>query len=210
MPRRLNNELKRQSTMTEPPTVDDKTLVQATRDGDRAAFSKLVLKYQDKVFYLAYDLIGEYDDAKDVAQEAFIRAFEKIHQFEDRAQFSTWLYRITVNLAMDQHRRRKRRPLESLDDHIQEIERQKSSEQMEESLKTDDLLQTGVQRFHIDEALKRLSDHQRISVVMKYFHQKSSREIGELLGCSENTVRIHLFRGLRNLKRHLDKVKKLL
>ena len=209
MPQRHNDELKSKSGVPEPPDTD-KRLVQATREGNRAAFNKLVVKYQDKVFYLAYDLIGEYDDAKDIAQEAFIRAYEKLHQFEDRAQFSTWLYRITVNLAMDQHRRRKRRPLESIDDHIQEIERQKSSEQTEESLQAEEQLQTDVQRAHLDEALKRLSDHQRVAVVLKYFQQKSSREISQVIGCSENTVRIHLFRGLRNLRRHLDKVKKML
>ncbi|MDZ7371074.1 MAG: sigma-70 family RNA polymerase sigma factor [candidate division KSB1 bacterium] len=188
----------------------DAELVEATRSGNGAAFGKLVEKYQDKLLYLAYDLLGDFDEARDVAQEAFIRAFERIHQFEDRAQFSTWIYRITVNLAMDQHRRRKRRPVDSLEDHIHEIDRQNAEEQAAETLKPEDELHTDLRRRRLNEALQKLSDHQRTAVVLKYFHQKSSREISQVIGCSENTVRIHLFRGLRNLKRHLEKVKNIL
>lgn len=192
--------------MSEPARDSDLTLVQATKAGNDTAFGKLVKKYQKKVYYLAYDLIGDYDDANDIAQMAFIRAFEKIHQFEERARFSTWLYRITVNLAMDQHRRRKRRPHESLDDNIREVERQKKDEQFEAGRQSERDLQTGAQREHIDAALQKLSEHQRTATVLKYFHQKSSKEIAEILGCSESTARIHLFRALRNLKKYLQDV----
>ncbi|RPH95860.1 MAG: sigma-70 family RNA polymerase sigma factor [Calditrichaeota bacterium] len=189
--------------MNQPQSDSDKEWVQAVREGKRAVFNKLVLKYQKKVLYLAYDLLGDYEDAKDVAQDAFIRAYEKIYQFEERSQFSTWLYRITVNLAMDLHRRRKRRPVESFEEHFREIEQTKSEDAASQP---DELLQTSAQRHHIDSALQKLSDHQRIAVVLKYFQHKSSKEIAELLGCSENTVRIHLFRALRNLRKHLEKV----
>ncbi len=204
MIRRLNSDLKRRRKV---PTEPDNELVEATRRGDGAAFGKLVAKYQDKLLYLAYDLLGDFEDAKDVAQEAFIRAFEKIHQFEDRAQFSTWIYRITVNAAMDHYRRRRRRSMEPLDEHIAEIDKKMRRDELEEAEQAERLMQTAVQRKHLDEALAHLSDHQRTAVVLKYFHQMTSAEIGAVLGCSENTVRIHLFRGLRNLKRLLEKVK---
>ena len=189
--------------MNKPTRESDLKLVQSAKAGSRSAFGKLVKKYQQKVYYLAYDLVSDYEDAKDIAQEAFIKAFEKLHQFEERAQFSTWLYRITVNLAMDQHRRRKRRPHESLDDNIREIERQKKFEQAEEGQKTEFELQTAAQRQHLESALEHLSENQRTATVLKYFHQKSSKEIAQVLGCSESTARIHLFRALKNLKKHL-------
>ncbi len=190
--------------MSDPSRESDRQLVQSAKAGKRAAFGRLVKKYQNKVFYLAYDLVGDYEDARDVAQESFIKAYEKLQQFEERAQFSTWLYRITVNLAMDLHRRRKRRPHESLQDNLYEIERQKKAEQSEEGRRTEMQLQTSVQRKQLEIALQKLSENQRVATVLKYFHQKSSKEIAEVLGCSENTARIHLFRALRNLKKHLQ------
>jgi len=181
----------------------DLKLVQSAKAGSKTAFGNLVKKYQQKVYYLAFDLVHDYEDAKDIAQEAFIKSFEKLHQFEERAQFSTWLYRITVNLAMDQHRRRKRRPHESLDDNIKEIERQKKSEQVEEGQRSEMELQTSAQRKQIEKALTNLSENQRVATVLKYFYQKSSKEIAEVLGCSESTARIHLFRAMKNLRKHL-------
>lgn len=181
----------------------DFKLVQSAKSGSSAAFGKLIKKYQQKVLYLAFDLIHDYEDAKDIAQEAFIKSFEKLHQFEERAQFSTWLYRITVNLAMDQHRRRKRRPQDSLEQNIQEIEQQKIIEQTEEGRRSERELQTLAQREQIDKALDNLSENQRVATILKYFHQKSSKEIAEVLGCSESTARIHLFRAVKNMRKHL-------
>jgi RNA polymerase sigma-70 factor (ECF subfamily) len=192
------------------PGESDLKLVQSAKAGSRAAFGTLVKKYQQKVFYLAFDLVHDYDDAKDIAQEAFIKSFEKLQQFEERAQFSTWLYRIAVNLAMDQYRRRKRRPHESLDDTIHEIERQKNIEQTEEGLRSEMELQTSAQRQQIDKALMNLSQNQRVATVLKYFHQKSSKEIAHILGCSESTARIHLFRAMKNLRKHLKGIQESL
>lgn len=190
--------------MSDPAKESDRQLVYEAKAGNRAAFGTLAQKYQNKVFYLAFDLVGDYEDAKDIAQEAFIKAFEKLDQFEERAQFSTWLYRIAVNLSMDVHRRRKRKPHESLDENIREIERQKKGEQNLEGLQSELLLQNVAQRKQLEWALQKLSNHQRVATVLKYFHQKSSREIAAVLDCSENTVRIHLFRALRNLRKHLQ------
>lgn len=188
----------------------DLKLVQSAKAGNKTAFGTLVKKYQQKVFYLAFDLVHDYDDAKDIAQEAFIKSFEKLQQFEERAQFSTWLYRIAVNLAMDQYRRRKRRPHESLDDNIHEIERQKNVEQMAEGQRSDMELQNSAQRQQIDKALMNLSPNQRAATVLKYFHQQSSKEIAHVLGCSESTARIHLFRAMKNLRKHLKGIQESL
>jgi RNA polymerase sigma-70 factor (ECF subfamily) len=97
--------------MTDP----EARIIQDAKSGNNRAFGRLVKKHQERTLFLAYDLMGNYDDAKDLAQETFIRAFQKLSQYEKRAKFSTWLYRITVNLALDTHRKRRRNRMEFLD-----------------------------------------------------------------------------------------------
>ena len=94
----------------------DKRLIRDAKSGNRNAFGKLVKKYEKKILYLSYDLVGNYEDAKDLAQEVFIRSFQRLHQFEERSGFSTWVYRITVNLAIDFRRRQSRQRRQSSQD----------------------------------------------------------------------------------------------
>jgi len=184
------------------PDNDDRLIIKA-RNGDKTAFGKLVKKYQQHVLYLAYDVIGDYDEAKDIAQEAFIRAFTKLGQFEKRARFSTWLYRITVNLALDVYRKKKRHPLKSLDKSMKEIESQTLKNESI-SIKSDGAVEFDEMRVKLNEALNGLSENQKTAAVLKYFHQKSSKEIAEIMGCAESTARIHIHRALGNLKKFLQ------
>jgi len=183
-----------------PGQQADLKLVHKAKAGSKDAFGLLVNKYQQKVFYLAYDLVGDYDDAKDIAQNAFIRAYERLSMFQERAKFSTWLYRITVNMAMDEHRRRKRHPHDTLETHIRTIE-QDAAEKDNNEPDPDSGERQKLRQALINKGLGTLSKNQRTAVVLKYFHQKSSKEIGDILGCSESTARIHIFRGLKNLQR---------
>ena len=182
-------------------TGKDHHLIEKARSGDRKAYGTLVRKYQNKVLYLAFDLCGNFDDAKDVAQDTFIRAFEKIHQFQGRSQFSTWLYRIAVNLSMDLHRKRQSRRHRSLDDHQFEIDRKQLSTR--DVVTPLALVEKSEQRQEIERVLDNLSPNQRTATVLKYFHQMNSREISGIMGCSEGTVRNHIFRALKNLRRHM-------
>lgn len=184
-------------------TGKDHHLILKAKAGDSGAYGQLVRKYQNKVLYLAFDLCSNYDDAKDVAQDTFVRAFEKIHQFQERSQFSTWLYRIAVNLSMDLHRKRQNRQHRSLQDHEFDIDKKQMMTSDVETPLT--LVEKNEQRVQIDRALNCLSPNQRTATVLKYFHQMNSREISGIMGCSEGTVRNHIFRALKNLKRQLKK-----
>ena len=93
------------------PGLDDNSLVKACRAGQTEAFGALVLRYQDRLYPTILRLIGSAEDAKDVMQDTFLRAFEKLDQFQGDSSFYTWVYRIAVNLALSGHRRRRVRSL---------------------------------------------------------------------------------------------------
>ncbi len=173
----------------------DETWVGKARKGSRAAFDHLVTEYADLIFYLLYDLTGNYQDAQDLSQEAFIRAFQSLQTYRGDAKFSTWLYRIAYNVGIDFLRRERRIHTVEVDDTIRERElfHQGAVSSME---------YTG-EREAIDKALQHLSPSQRMAVVMHYFHGFTMKEISDILNCSPSTARVHLFRGLRHLKKKL-------
>ncbi len=181
----------------------DKRLVKQAQNGDRSAFGLLVKRYRMQVLYLAFDIVGNYDDAQDVAQETFIRAFTRLHQYEDRAKFSTWLYRITVNLALDTHRKKKRSRQDALDTRVREVEALSIREEFE-GAHPDERVEQNELRKVLEDGLDKLTENQRTATVLKYFHQKSSKEIAEIMGCAESTVRIHIYRALQNLKNTIN------
>ena len=176
-------------------------LIREAKSGNKAAFGKIVRAYQDRILYLGYDLMGNYEDAKDLAQEAFIRAFEKLAQFEERSKFSTWLYRITVNLAMDIHRKNRKKQYVPLENHT------RTGSEIDSLLTTDVPGGTSVEleetRAQIDKALDTLSVNQKTAIVLKYFQYKSPKEIAEMMGCTQGTVRNHIFRAMHKLKKTL-------
>ena len=185
----------------------EKRLIQKAKKGDKVAFGKLVEQYRQKLLYVAYDLVGDYDDAKDLAQETFLRAFIKLSQFEERSKFSTWLYRVLYNLAIDSHRKKKRNPKVSLEEKFKEVTDGEKKLPTSAILKPgEDLEREEIARY-LDGALEKLTLNQRIAVVMRYYHQKSSKEIAAVMGCAESTVRIHIFRALAHMKKELTEIK---
>lgn len=179
----------------------DDRLINEAKLGNKRAFGKLVKKYQHRILFLAYDLVGNYEDAKDIAQETFIRAYQKLSQFQQRAQFSTWLYRITVNLAIDFHRGQKRNRHQSLDELLN---KNVSKSHLGITIPTATSLMNNIElKDQIERALDKLSMNQRTATVLKFFHQRSIKEIAEILGCKEGTVRNHLFRAMSILKKTL-------
>lgn len=185
-------------------TESDLKLVERSKLGDRQAFGKLVKKYQNKVLYLAYDLIGNYVDAQDVAQNVFLQAFQNISYFRDEAAFSTWIYKITTNAAID-FQRGKRRRKSLFIDQPQDEEQQKLSinniedpyQSVEKKIETSDL------RDLVAKIVERLSPQQKAAFVLKYFHDKSTEEIAAIIGCDPVTVRGHILRATLKLRKKL-------
>lgn len=174
---------------------DDEKWVHHVQNGSKRAFDKLVKKYAPLIFHLLYDMVGNYEDAEDMTQETFLRAFMNIDQYRGDAKFSTWLYRIAYNIGIDFRRKGKRISRADWESEKEKVALHWFRERKDEGY-------TGVGEA-IESALKKLTQPQRMSVILNYYHGFRMREISEILGCSEGTVRTHLFRGLRRLRKEL-------
>jgi RNA polymerase sigma-70 factor (ECF subfamily) len=171
---------------------------------DAAAFDLLVDRHQARAVRMATSILGSEADGSDASQEAFIRLYQSAHLFDGRSRFTTWFYRILVNLCIDQKRRNrwwnKVMPLSgSNDDEAEEYVIDIPSEEPgpeAEAIRrqsSEQLLQ----------ALKQLSPSQRAAVMLQVQEDLSSRDIAAVLKCSENTARVHLHRGVTRLMKTL-------
>lgn len=164
--------------------------------GDKTAQKQLVDLYKDKILYLAYDLVGNYEDAKDVAQEIFYKIFKNIEMFERRSKLSTWIYKIGINQCHDFINKRNRN-MKKLKNYGQEDNQNGQESVIEQKFESAHL------NFELQKAIKKLSQNQMTAIVLKYFHEKSTDEIAEIMNCSVSTVRTHIFRGLTGMKMDL-------
>jgi RNA polymerase sigma-70 factor (ECF subfamily) len=143
-----------------------------------------------QAYHLAYSFVNEHDRAEDVAQEAFIRAYRGLRDFRGEAGFGTWLYRIVTNLSLNHVKRIKAAAEREV--RVDLIPDHPSFE--ETSGERQDL------RENLERALHELPTMQRAVVILRHLDGLSTREVSEILGCSEGTVKTHLFRGLKRLK----------
>jgi RNA polymerase sigma-70 factor (ECF subfamily) len=189
----------------EPVSVEptDEELCRRIAQRDAKAFETLLERHQARTFRLATSILSNEADGRDIAQEAFIRLYDAAHRFDGRSRFSTWFYRIVVNLCID-HRRRNRwwqklAPFPgSLDDTENAVPDIPSDEPGPELVAIRN--QTGVQ---LGQALEQLSPSQRAAVLLHVQEDLSSREIAAVLKCSEATARVHLHRGVSRLTKLL-------
>jgi RNA polymerase sigma-70 factor, ECF subfamily len=181
----------------------DEDLCQKVASGDAQAFELLVERHQARAYRLACSILGSESDARDVSQDAFIRLYESASRFDGRSRFSTWFYRVLVNLCIDHKRRdrwwRKLVPLSGpADDPDAPAIDPPSPEPGPEAA-----AMLGQSAHKLGHALRHLSPNQRIAVLLQAQEGLSSREIAEVLKCSENTARVHIHRGLTQLKKIL-------
>jgi RNA polymerase sigma-70 factor, ECF subfamily len=169
------------------------------------AFDQLVERHQARAFRLARSVVGNDADARDISQEAFIRLYESAYRYDGRSRFSTWFYRIVVNLCIDHQRRTKwwRRllPLAGETDDPNEA----AIEPVSEDPTPDVELMQREMGANLNELLNKLSSNQRIAIMLQVQEGLSSREIAAVLKCSESTARVHIFRGLMQLRKALQK-----
>jgi RNA polymerase sigma-70 factor (ECF subfamily) len=181
--------------------ISDEALCARVAARDESAFDRLVERYQARAYRLAWSLLRDAEDARDVSQEAFLRVYQSAARFRGDARFSTWFYRILVNLALD-HRRRRRwwqRPLpQDHDDDVTLAERQPAREPDPGERVSEEQTMT-----RLWEAVRRLSPQQRAAVVLSVQEQLSTSEIAAVLEVSEPTVRVHLHRAVQALRKVL-------
>ncbi|MGH7843087.1 MAG: RNA polymerase sigma factor [Candidatus Binataceae bacterium] len=181
----------------------DEELCRRIAGRDAEAFDLLVERHQARVFRMAGSILANEADGRDVAQEAFIRLFESAHRFDGRSRFSTWFYRIVVNLCIDHQRRnrwwRKVVPMSSPSEASDESTIDPASEQP--GPESEAIRRQTAGNLH--EALKQLSPAQRAAVMLHVQEDLTSREIAAVLKCSESTARVHLHRGVTRLMKTL-------
>lgn len=180
----------------------DAALVQGTLRGNLDAYDVLVKRYQRQVYNLAYRMLGNAEDAGDLVQETFIRAFGALKSFRQDASFLTWLYKITSNLCIDQMRARKSRGALSLD-----VELEEGREPMaDRSSSPEDQVVRGAVGEIVQRAVMNLPERYRVVVVMRHLQDMSIDEIASQLDLPSGTVKTHLFRGREMLRERLKPV----
>ncbi|MCA9243372.1 MAG: sigma-70 family RNA polymerase sigma factor [Phycisphaerales bacterium] len=180
--------------------VCDADLVRRAQQGDNAAFEALALRYQDRLYNLCYRMLGNDADAQDVTQAALIKAYQALGRFEARAGFYTWMYRITMNLAIST-RRSRRRPMLTL--HRPDPD-QPDCEPAAEGTDVSRSAETSELHAKLTAALERLDDDFRAAVVLKDVEELDYATIGEILGVPVGTVKSRIHRGRMMLRAMLE------
>jgi len=176
-------------------------IVKRAQKGDRLAFGELVELYKDKLYNLGYRMMGNPQEAEDVAQEAFLRAFKNLSKYDPKHKFSTWIYRIATNLCID--RMRKKKADYSLDAEIDGIEGGDMYTRLASSERTpEEEVVRAETHGEVQRAIEALPDNYRAAVILKYMHDMSLQEIADILEVPVSTVKTRIHRGreaLRNL-----------
>ena len=183
-------------------TWTDEELVAKSITGDADSFNELILRWERPIYALAYRTIGREEDARDVCQETFLRAFRALPGFRGQAKFSSWLYRIALNLCRDWMRRERRTPVVQPPEDVDVMElaaAAEPSESIEELVSRKDLTRA------VERAMARLPEEQRTAIVLKEYHGLTFQEIADLVGCPLSTVKTRLYQGLTVLRRELAK-----
>jgi RNA polymerase sigma-70 factor (ECF subfamily) len=178
----------------------DEELVTLSQGGDLDSFNQLVLRWERPIYALAYRVIGREEDARDVAQETFLRAFRALKGFKGQAKFSSWLYRIALNLCRDWIRRERRAPVAQAPEGIDIIElagEATPSESIEELVGRRQLGRA------VSKAMALLPEDQRTAIILKEYHGLTFQEIAELLDCPLSTVKTRLYQGLSVVRKQL-------
>ncbi|HYQ87104.1 MAG TPA: sigma-70 family RNA polymerase sigma factor [Bacteroidota bacterium] len=197
--------------------TDEQLLIDRAQQGDREAFRQLVERSNVDVYRLAYDMTRNHHDAEDLSQEVFIRAYRSLTRFRREAKWSTWLYRITVNLCLDHRDKQSRKRMEYRDDTGYEDTADGSAHPDARSSRAasspvtsspDRETESVMIQQHIEQALNRLPVQERAVFSLRHYHDLPLKEIAEMMNIAEGTVKSHLFRALQRLRRELAFYKK--
>jgi RNA polymerase sigma-70 factor (ECF subfamily) len=181
-------------------------LVRRARDGDADAFADLVRSYQRRVVSVAYRLLGDADDAADVSQDAFIRAYRHLSQLEDPSRLGPWLMRIATNLALNFRRARKTRSAASLDNGLTSWSTARSPDgerRLTVGLEDDGGPLPAELQVAISDAMEQLPDKQRLALILFSVEGMPQKEVAEVMDCSVELVKWNVFQARRKLKEML-------
>jgi RNA polymerase sigma-70 factor (ECF subfamily) len=173
--------------------LEERAAIEACLGGDASAFDALVLRHQKAVHRVCYRFTGNAEDAADLTQDVFVRAYRSLPKFRGTSAFSTWLYRIAVNVCLSFKASRKNRSEEWDETHDVAAEGPSVEDELD-GKRSARLIRT---------ALEALPEKQRLTVIMKILEERTHAEVAEILGSSVGTVKANLFFAIRNLRKHL-------
>ena len=179
----------------------DEEIVALCQKGQSEVFEVLVRKYMEKAFRIAFDFTHDVEEAKDISQEAFLRAFSRIKQFDGRSSFYTWFYRLVVNICLDHTRRKGRVIWERL-----ERETERGTEPMEiadASSSPDQEAMAGEAKRRADRTLEAMPNKQRTAFLLRNHQGLSIQDIAKVMKTTEGTVRVYLHRAVAALRQSL-------
>lgn len=184
--------------------LSDKALISLIKNGDKEAFSILIKRYEKKVLNILYLQLGNTPDLEDLAQEVFIKVFKNVKNFRGESQFSTWLYRIAVNVSYDY--KRKSKDIYSLDDPLKEDE----EDTFEKIIPNNDedplsIIEGEELRNKLRKLIKELPKEYQEVLILREYEGLSYEEISKILNCPIGTVESRLFRARKELKEKLLK-----
>jgi RNA polymerase sigma-70 factor, ECF subfamily len=189
-------------------SADDPALVRAAQKGDMEAFEELVARHRDKIYARAFSMMRNEEEAIDLSQEAWVKGWQRLAQFQGESSFGTWMTRIVINLCLDQLRKQKRQrteSIEAMDDDTGGVERHMPPITINPTAG----LERNELRQRIDKALGQLSYEHRTVLVLHEFEEMEYNEIAKTMNCSIGTVMSRLFYARRKMAALLNDLRKL-
>ncbi len=181
----------------------DEDLARAAQQGDDDAFAELVHRYERQIFSMAYRLAGDYDEAADLAQEAFLRIYRMLDRYDPQKKFFSWMYRVAQNSCLNTLNKRPHNviPVENAEEYLapegSDAAQTASTAEPEQNYLNREL------RQNIDEAIAQLRDNYREVVYLRYIEDLSYQQIAEICGLPVSTIETRLFRGRKQLQKNL-------
>jgi len=176
---------------------EDQIIIRKVLAGETAVYGVLVEKYQDMVMNIAYQVLRQREEAEDLAQNSFVKAFEKLNTFKGESKFSTWLYRIVWHMAISQHRKLHNR-LNSNTFYLNEDNFSISDDAIVEATDREEAL------AKLEKDMQKLETGERTILIMFYKQQLKVHEIAEISGLSQSHVKVKLFRSRKKLAQHFE------
>jgi RNA polymerase sigma-70 factor (ECF subfamily) len=187
--------------MANQQELRDEDLVSLCQRGQRNCFDVLVHRYMEKAFHIAFNFTRDVEMAKDLSQDAFVRAYANLKQFDGRSSFYTWFYRIVVNLCLDHARRQRRVGWESLDQMSEESGEQ--AEFADSTFAPDQHAIAGETQRRVDQTLETMPKKQRTAFLLRNHQGLSIADVAKVMKTTEGTVRVYLHRAVAALRQSL-------
>jgi RNA polymerase sigma factor RpoE len=194
----------RETSPPEPAEVDEKVLVERTRRGDMGAYDALIRRYQQRIYATVYHMTSNHEDANDLTQESFIKAYQALKSFKGGSSFYTWIYRIAVNKTINFLKQRKNHVSMSLNDldfnaeHDPDLVALVSDNTPRRDIGLSELAEK------LNAAMQKLSEHHRLVVTLHDVQGLSHEEIAKIMDCNVGTVRSRLFYARQQLQAYLS------